>query len=86
MQITVQVPDEVARALGEASDLPRHLLEALAADGYRRCQLSRHQVSRLLGLDYWETESFLGLHQAKRCYTRADLEVDRRSLAGFAEK
>jgi hypothetical protein len=83
MQVTVQLPDEVAAQVGGAADLPRRLLEAFAAESYRARQLSRRQVRELLGLDYWQTEDFLSRHEAKRAYTVADLEVDRRSLAGL---
>ncbi len=86
MQVIVQVPDAFADHLGEKADIPRQLLEALAAEGYRAQKLSRHQVSQLLGLDYWQTEEFLTQHEAKRPYTLADLEIDRRSLAGLQGK
>jgi hypothetical protein len=86
MQVTVQVPDEIAKCLGETANMPRQLLEALAAEAYRSRKLSRRQVSKLLGFDYWQTEDFLTRHDAKRPYTLHDLEVDRRSLSGLAEK
>jgi hypothetical protein len=86
MQVTVQVPDEIAKLLGDTTNMSRQLLEALAAEAYRSLKLSRHQVSTLLGLDYWQTEEFLTRHDAKRPYTLADLEVDRRSLEGLPEK
>ena len=86
MQVTVELPDEIAQHLGESGDVPRQVLEALAAEGYRAQRLSRHQVSQLLGLDYWQTEEFLTRHEAKRPYSLADLEIDRRSLAGLPEK
>ena len=83
MQVTVQLPDEIAAQVEGPADLPRQLLEAFAAEGYRTQRLSRHQVRELLDLDYWQTDEFLARHQAKRPYTLADLEVDRRSLAGL---
>lgn len=86
MQITVQLPDEIVERLGEKTDLPRQLLAAFAAERYRNHDLSRHQVSQLLGLDYWLTEEFLSRHDAKRPYALADLEIDRRSLAQLPQK
>jgi hypothetical protein len=86
MQVIVQLPDAFAEYLGDQADMARQLLEALAAESYRTHKLSRHQLSQLLGFDYWQTEDFLTRHEAKRPYTRADLEVDRRSLAGLPEK
>src|ERR1035441_11112455 len=69
MQVTVEMPDDIARQLGEGGEMPRQLLEALAADAHRSQKLSRHQVSQLLDLDYWQTEEFLAGHDAKRTYT-----------------
>ena len=86
MDITIQVPDEIARQLGDTSNMPRQVLEAFAAAAYRAQKLSRYQVSQLLGLEYWQTEEFLTIHDAKRPYTLADLEIDRQSLAGLPEK
>ena len=86
MQVTVELPDAIAEHCGDPTGLPRQLMEAWAAEGYRVRTLSRRQVSQLLGLDYWETEEFLARHEAKRPYTLADLEIDRRSLAGLPEK
>jgi len=82
----VEVPDEIVEQLGDATTMPRQLLEALAAEAYRSQKISRHQVSKLLGLDYWQTEDFLAHHEAKRPYTLSDLEVDRRSLSSLRRK
>jgi hypothetical protein len=86
MEVTVELPDEIARHLGEATEMPRQMLEAFAAEAYRAHRLSRHQLSRLLGLDYWKTEDFLTQHEAKRSVTRAELQIDRQSLASLPEK
>ena len=86
MEVTVQVPDEIAKHLGDTANMPRQLLESLAAEAYRSQKLSRHQVSKLLGLDYWQTEDFLTRNDAKRPYTLSDLEVDRQSLSGLGKK
>lgn len=81
MRIIIELPDELASALGDASEMPRRLLEAFAADTYRTGTLSRGQVRRLLGLDYWQTDEFLTQRDALREYTQADWEIERRSLA-----
>ncbi len=86
MQVTIQLPDEIAQQMGAQGDLPRQVVEALAAEGYRSRRLSRQQVGRLLELDYWQTEEFLTQHQAKRPYELADLEIDRKSLAGLLKR
>ena len=86
MTVTVQLPDTIAAQLGRAAELPRHLLEALAADCYRTRKLTRHQVSQLLELDYWQTDEFLTRHDAHRPYTAKDLEIDRKNLAELESK
>jgi len=86
MQITVQLPDEVARLLGTAAELPRMFLEAYVAEGYRTEKLSRHQVGQILGMDRWQTESFLAEHEAQRPYSLADWNLDRKSLDGLTVK
>jgi Uncharacterised protein family (UPF0175) len=80
MQITVELPDEVAKSLGPEPALPRQLLEAYAIEGYRAEKLTRHQVGQLLGLDRWKAEEFLAEHGATQSYTLADWELDRKSL------
>jgi hypothetical protein len=81
MEVTVQLPDDIAKHLGEISTMPRQMLEAFAAEAYRTHRLSRHQLSQLLGFDYLQTEDFLTQHDAKRPFTLADLQIDRESLA-----
>ncbi len=86
MQITVQLPDEVARLLGTAAELPRKFLEAYAAEAYRTEKISRHQVGQMLGLDRWQAEAFLSEHEAQRPYSLADWSMDRKSLDRLAGK
>jgi hypothetical protein len=81
MELTVQLPDRIASLLGDRQNAERSLLEGFLADLYRSRRISRHDLSSLLALDYWQTEDFLTAHDAKRPYTLADLEQDRRSLA-----
>ena len=80
MQVTIELPDDLALVLQRRGDLPRQLLEAYAADGYRTEKLTRHQVGQLLGLDRWKTEEFLAHHNAQRPYSLADWILDRRTL------
>jgi len=86
MEVTIELPDEIARHLGEASAMPRQMLEAFAAEAYRAQRLSRHQLRQLLGFDYWQTEEFLTQHEARRPVTLLDLEIDRQSLASLPRK
>jgi Uncharacterised protein family (UPF0175) len=47
MQVTLEVPDEIAEGL---TDLPRALLESFAVEGYRSGTLTEEQVRKILGL------------------------------------
>lgn len=86
MEVTVELPDEIAKHLGSASEMPRQMLEAFAAEAYRAQRLSPHQLSQLLSLDCWQTEEFLTQHEAHRPFTLADLQIDRQSLASLPQK
>lgn len=82
MEVTVQLPESIARSFGEtASEVGRRLLEHAAIEGYREGQLSHRQVAEMLGVDYWAAESFLKDHQVPLNYSLADLEADRAALA-----
>lgn len=60
MQVTVEMPDQVARQWGETPNaVGRHVMEDAAVEGYRAGRLSQRQVGAMLGLDYWQTEAFL---------------------------
>jgi len=77
MQITMELPDAVARQLGETpSAVSRQVLENAAIEGYRCGQLSQRQVSAMLGLDYWQTEFFLRDHHVPLNYSPAELADD----------
>ena len=80
MEITVQLPDDIVKQLGDIESMSRQLLESFAIEGYRSERLTRHQVSQLLGLDYWQTDAFLVRHKVKHPYTVDDLAIDQASL------
>lgn len=60
----------------------RHALEALVLDGYRSLELSRGQVSELLGQSFHETEAFLKKHN---CGLGLSFEEHERSLHRMRE-
>ena len=81
MQVTVELPDQVARQWGETPDaVGRHVLEDAAIEGYRAGRLSHRQVGALLGLDYWQTEAFFQERGVPLNYSAADLEADNVTL------
>lgn len=81
MQVTVELPDQVARRWGETPDaLGPHVMEDAAIEGYRAGRLSHRQVGELLGFDYWQAETFLQQRGVPLNYSAADLEADRATL------
>jgi len=81
MQVTVKMPDEVARQWGETPEaVGRHVLEDAGIEGYRAGRLSHRQVGEMLGLDYWQTEAFLKQRGVPVNYSAADLEADNATL------
>ncbi len=63
MEITLHIPDEVAKRLSATGeDLSRRAIEAIALEGYREQTLTLYQVSEMLGFSRIETEDFLGRH------------------------
>ena len=62
MEVTLHIPDEIARRLAAGGDVSRRAMEALALEGYREQTLTLLQVSEMLGLSRVETEDFLGQH------------------------
>ena len=81
MQITVELPDQVARQWGDTPHaVGRHVLEDAAIERYRAGRLSHRQVRDLLGLDYWQTEAFLKERGVPLNYSAADLDADRATL------
>jgi len=81
MQVTINIPDRVARRWGESPvEVGRHVMEDAAIEGYRAGRLSHRQVGELLGLDYWQTEAFLKEGGAPVNYSAANLEADNATL------
>jgi predicted HTH domain antitoxin len=78
MQITLEVPDEIAEGL---KDLPRALLESFALEGYRSGTLTEEQVRRILGYGTrMQVHGFLKEHGVYLNYGREDLEQDMQTL------
>jgi predicted HTH domain antitoxin len=77
MDIAIHLPDDIAQVL-PWQDIPRHLLEQIAIEGYQSGHLSTEQVRRLLGFETrLEVHSFLKEHDVPLRYTLEDLEKDR---------
>ena len=82
MQVTVELPDQVARQWVETPDaVGRHVMEDAAIEGYRAGRLSHRQFGEMLGLDYWQADTFLKDRGVPLNYSAADLEADNATLA-----
>jgi predicted HTH domain antitoxin len=81
MQVTMEMPDQVARQWGATPDaVGRHVMEDAAIEGYRAGRLTQRQVGAMLGLDYWQTETFLNERAVPLNYSAADLAADHATL------
>lgn len=78
MEITINIPDELARQVtSEGKDPARVTLEALALEGYRAERLSESAVRQMLGFETrMEVHAFLKQHGIYIHYDLADLEQD----------
>ena len=84
MQVTVDIPDEMAhRLIPEGIDPARRALESIAIEGYRSGALTTSQTRRLLGFETrYELEGFLKAHNVwEHAYSLEDLERDRETTA-----
>lgn len=62
MEVTLHIPDDIAKRLCADGNVSRRVLEAIALEGYREQTLTLYQVSEMLGLSRVETEDLLGRH------------------------
>ena len=78
MQISFDIPDDIARVLGvEGIDLSRLTLEALALEGYRARVLFESDLCRMLGFESrLDVHAFLKQHGVYLQYGVAEFEQD----------
>jgi hypothetical protein len=80
-EITVRLPDDLARRLGTGGEVERRVLEALALDEFKLGHLTKPELRRLLGFaTRAKLDEFLTAHEVFGTYTPEDLERDRRDL------
>ena len=82
MNVTVQIPDDIAAQLSAGSDdLPRRALEALALDEYRAGHLTKAQLRRALSFGTrYELDGFLKDHGVLDDYTLEDIQREVENL------
>ena len=78
MNVTVQIPDDIADRLRTAGgDLSRRALEALAAEENKHDRLTKPELQRLLGIETsFQVDEFLKAHDVWIEYTRMTLSVN----------
>ena len=80
-EITVRIPDDLARRLGADTQRERRVLEALALDEFKQGHLTKPELRRLLGFGTrMKLDEFLKAHDIYEPYTMEDLERERRDL------
>jgi Uncharacterised protein family (UPF0175) len=82
MQLIVDIPDDVAERLKSAGgDLSRRALEAFALEEFKRGQLSKSELRRLLGFSTRDAlDGFLKAHNVFEPYSLDDLARERNDL------
>ncbi len=86
MQITIELPDDIANLL-TPPNIERRVLELIAADNYRQGRIGAAQVRRMLNFSSrWETYEFLKQEKAYLPYTEDDLEQDLQAISKVLAK
>ena len=88
MQITLELPDDVAQGLEvQVKNLPRALLESFAVEGYRSGKLTEEQVRRILGFGTRiQVDGFLKEHGVYLEYTLEDLDRETETSREFSSR
>jgi predicted HTH domain antitoxin len=78
MQVTVELPDEIARRLAERQpDLSRAVLEATAIEAVRDGVISAGKAAEMLGVSRDSMDDILKRAEVYLDYTLEQLEQDR---------
>ena len=63
MAVTIELPSDVEQRLrAQTPDLDAQAKEAVALDLFRKGRLSHYELSRMPGLDRFETDAYLKRH------------------------
>jgi predicted HTH domain antitoxin len=82
MPVTIQLPADVEERLrAQTPDLENELKEAVALDLFRRGKLTHYELSKILGLDRFETDAYLKRHNVvEGSLTMEDLNEQAQTL------
>ncbi len=88
MHVTLDLPPDVEdRLRRETPNLDADVKEAYSLELFRQGRLSHAELSRVLGLDRFETDAYLKRHGVlEGSLTMADLEADRQTLDSLMGK
>lgn len=86
MQITLELPDDVAKGLeSQVKNLPRVLLESFALEGYRSGKLTEEQVRKILGYGTRiQVDGFLKEHGVYLDYNLEDVDRETETSREFS--
>ena len=83
MDVTIQIPDDLAGRLATVGDgdLSRRALEGFALEEYKTGRMTQPEIRRLLGFETGDQlDGFLKAHDVWIDYTMEDLEREREGL------
>lgn len=81
MQVTLEIPDEVAsRLTAGGGDLSRRALEGLALHELRTGRITELEFRKMLGLSRMELDGYLKAHGIYMEYSLEDFEQERTAL------
>jgi predicted HTH domain antitoxin len=82
LTVTLNLPAEIEQKLrAETPNLDADVNEAYALELFRRGKLSHYELSKVLGLDRFETDAYLKRHNVfEGSLTMEDLEEQRQTL------
>jgi hypothetical protein len=84
-EITLRIPDELARRLGTVGEIERRALEALALEEFKLGHLTKPELRRLLGFrTRMKLDELLKAHDVYEPYSLDDLKREREDLAAIA--
>ena len=88
MQITLELPDDVAQSLeAQVKNLPRALLESFALEGYRSGKLTEEQVRKILGYGTrMQVDGFLKERGVYLDYSPEDLDRETEASREFSSR
>jgi hypothetical protein len=76
MEVSFQIPDELASRIATPGDLSRRALEAFALEEFRGGRITQPELRRMLGLARIQLDGFLKSHGVYEDVTLEDIDRD----------